>query len=806
MVGQQYSVQPKSLAADFVIVGNATTASVGDALLIYQFGGAQGIISGAGAGSVSDYGNAGRYELARIARMRGDTLFFDRALRHTYDLAFTQVIGDTDSETRVVENLTASPFDGTVGGILFVTARQTLTLRGLLNASASGFPGGTGIQKPGDCNFLSPSNGYTYAEDDFRGTRRGGGILTVASGHELGRAPLANGGGGGNDHNAGGGGGGNVSRGGRGGENITNSVFRCAGPYPGLGGYALLPDSSRLFFGGGGGAGHANNTSAAGGGAGGGIVVLWAPDIRFDRGAGIDVNGAGGADVDGDGAGGGGAAGTILLLAEAVSGSPSLTLRGGRGGNTKNQSDRCFGPGGGGAGGRLLLGGAFSVPGTVEQSGGAAGQRSGSSICGSTDGAAQSGEAGATQRFILRQPVGGFTLAEATICAGTTLEVTDESSGVDSVNWVVQPGSDLINLTSTNSGVSIEFPAGTEGEYTLRQILYDGPDMQPGKEQTFKVVATARAKELVASLNGDSVTVRVINPEGYEEIIYDFGDGTTLASGGSEVGYRYAASGTYTVSATLVNGRCGNASLSAGEVAVPVATRAYILEKDPTGCAPLVIEPFDLSEGNYTSRRWSFPGGDPATSTEEKPRVVYAQPGDYTATLTLRGGTVGPDTVATLPVTVFDTPTAAFTFTTSGRTVTLSNASAGGQRSLWTFGDGEASQEDNPVHTYARDSTYEVTLITTGAYCTDTLTQAVTVGETTATGDLLAEGIRLFPNPTSGRVTLTGPATVIAVMDVRGRHLRFDPVGIDLSEEPPGVYVLHLRTAGRVLVARVIRE
>ena len=807
LVAQQYALQVTDITPNYVTVVNPGAASVGDAILVYQFGGAQGIMSGAEAGTVNDYRNAGRYELARITGIRGNTVSLDQPLVHSYDLTYTQVIGDAGIENRTVGNLAAASLSDGAGGILLVTARQSLTINGQLDASGRGFRGGEGVEKPGDCNFLSPSDGFTYPEGDFRGTRRGGGIVAIPPGHELGRAPLANGGGGGNDHNSGGGGGGNLSRGGAGGENLTNSVFRCAGRYPGRGGYDLTADSSRVFLGGGGGAGHANNTSAAGGGAGGGIVVLWAPEIHFAAGSSVRVDGAPGVDVDGDGAGGGGAAGTIVVLADAVSGTPRLSLRGGRGGNTENQTDRCFGPGGGGSGGRLLLGGQFNLPAdAVDLAGGEAGRRSGSTICAPADGAAQAGQPGVTERFVVRRPVSAFSLSATEICAGQTLVATDQSSGVDSVTWVVLPGAALTRFEPTATGVAIVFPIGSEGEYTLRQDVYLGSERRTGESVRFTVVTPPQAEGATVESIGDSVTVRVIGPSGYEAIIFDFGDGNSVTTGETEVGYRYASSGTYTITATLVNAGCGDFPLSAGEVDVPEATRAAILEKDPTGCAPLVIEPFDLSGGSYTSRLWTFPGGTPATSTEEKPRVVYAQPGNYTATLILRGNTVGRDTVATLPVTVFDTPTAGFTYEVSERTVSLTNTSAGGQRSYWTFGDGAASEEDHPEHTYGKDSSYLVTLISTGPYCTDTLSQTITVGRSTATGDLAAAGISVYPNPTSGRVTIAGPATVLAVIDVRGRRLFTDGKTVDLSEQPPGVYLLQLLTREGVVVARVIRE
>ncbi|MGB3799966.1 MAG: hypothetical protein WA952_09125, partial [Lewinella sp.] len=270
VAAQNTYYEPMVIADDYVWISGTTDASPGDALLIHQYGGAITQTSGSEAGQIVDMNGAGRYELTRISRIAGDTLFFSPALTGFFDADYSQVVVDRNESERTVGNLTAPPFDGRRGGILFVSALGQLTLTGTLDAAGAGFRGGAGIQKPGDCNFLSPADGYTYADGSFEGTRRGEGATTMPDGRELGRAPSANGGGGGNDHNSGGGGGGNAVLGGRGGENITNSPFRCPGRFPGLGGYALPLDTERLYFGGGGGAGHANNTTQAGGGNGGG--------------------------------------------------------------------------------------------------------------------------------------------------------------------------------------------------------------------------------------------------------------------------------------------------------------------------------------------------------------------------------------------------------------------------------------------------------------------------------------------------------------------------------------------------------
>ncbi|WP_116105725.1 PKD domain-containing protein [Lewinella sp. IMCC34191] len=807
LIAQNTYHEPLEIKAGFIRLPAMGEVAVGDALFVYQYGGATTENSGSQAGRILDMNGAGHYDLTRVSRIAGDTVFISPGLLHAYDIAFTQVVADAGLAERTVGNLSASAYDGSVGGVLFVSATGQLTLNGTLDASGSGFRGGAGIQKPGDCNFLSPSDGYTYAEGSFEGTRRGEGVTSIPSGRELGRAPSANGGGGGNDHNSGGGGGANAALGGPGGENITNSPFRCSGQYPGLGGYALPDDTERLYFGGGGGAGHANNTSNAGGGNGGGIVVLWAPTIKVGANARILAAGSAGRSVDGDGAGGGGAAGSVLLIADQLNGSPIIDLRGGSGGDTNNQSDRCFGPGGGGAGGRLLVPAGLNLDvSAIDASGGPAGVRTGSAICDATDGPAGAGMDGGMQERKLKRPVGGFALDKQTVCPGQTLVVTDQSNGADRVAWTIMPDVTGLGLTETTNGLSIAVNGAAPGAYTLTQLLYLDGEEYVGQTGSFTIAAAAMADSVSLVMVGDSVGVTLVNPRAYDAIRYDFGDGTILTTDEAKAGHRYATVDDYTVEVTLVNGACGDVVIPAGVVRPGETTRAFILEKDPTGCPPLVITPFDLSQGSYSARRWDFPGGTPESSTEEKPVVTYDRPGVYTATLTLLGNTVGDDTSTTIQVVVFDAPVAAFDYSIADGRLTLTNQSVDAISSYWTFGDGNSSTESDPVHRYAKDSNYTVMLVATGPSCTDTLRQEINMTGTTSVGELAAIGVTVYPNPTTGWVTVSGPATIAAVYDGRGRRVFDSTDHVDLSPFPAGVYFLQLLTEKGPKRLRILKQ
>ena len=66
-----------------------------------------------------------------------------------------------------------------------------------------------------------------------------------------------------------------------------------------------------------------------------------------------------------------------------------------------------------------------------------------------------------------------------------------------------------------------------------------------------------------------------------------------------------------------------------------------------------------------------------------------------------------PDDLPPIPAV---TPTAAFTYVKEGNVVEFTNASSNATSYLWDFGDGATSTDLNPVHIYAGDGDYTVTL------------------------------------------------------------------------------------------------
>ncbi len=77
----------------------------------------------------------------------------------------------------------------------------------------------------------------------------------------------------------------------------------------------------------------------------------------------------------------------------------------------------------------------------------------------------------------------------------------------------------------------------------------------------------------------------------------------------------------------------------------PICTPEAFLEAErEIICDGESIQFFDISEeGEPTSWSWSFPGGSPATSTQQNPTVTYANPGTYDVSLTVTNS-AGSDT------------------------------------------------------------------------------------------------------------------------------------------------------------------
>ncbi|MDQ3072556.1 MAG: PKD domain-containing protein [Bacteroidota bacterium] len=137
--------------------------------------------------------------------------------------------------------------------------------------------------------------------------------------------------------------------------------------------------------------------------------------------------------------------------------------------------------------------------------------------------------------------------------------------------------------------------------------------------------------------------------------------------------------------------------------------------------------------------------GDGNRSTQAGPVYAYSAPGTYQAKLVVTNSNGCMDSV-TQSIVVTSPPVADFTALTGcgSFSVTFDNNSAGATGYVWNFGDGNTSTDENPVHLYANEGTYQALLtITNASGCTDTSLLTIDVRqqpEADFTAEFVCEG------------------------------------------------------------------
>ena len=204
-----------------LLIGNATGFSAGDRVLLIQMKGAVIDLTNTSAfGTIASYGNAGNYEFAQIASIKGLSVTLKNKIVRAYDAsngAVQLVRVPQYANPTVTDTLKALPWNGLRGGIVVFEASGTVTLNSDINVSGAGFIGGMrnrGTQYPNQTD-------YFCSEYSDSAGKKGEGITAYITGFECARGALANGGGGGDNQNGGGGGGSNGGNGGNGGDQTS---------------------------------------------------------------------------------------------------------------------------------------------------------------------------------------------------------------------------------------------------------------------------------------------------------------------------------------------------------------------------------------------------------------------------------------------------------------------------------------------------------------------------------------------------------------------------------------------------------
>lgn len=306
---------------------------------------------------------------------------------------------------------------------------------------------------------------------------------------------------------------------------------------------------------------------------------------------------------------------------------------------------------------------------------------------------------------VVSMPTAGFTANVTAGCAPLSVEFTNQSSSnATSYAWSF-PGGMPSSSTAQNPTVVYNI-AGT---YSVTLTVSNAAGQATASQTNYITVNAAPVAGFTGTVSGSTVNLNNTTTNG-TSYAWNFGDGGTSTE--VNPSHTYATDGVYTVTLTATNA-CGSTT-SNGQFTIVTPPSASFVAAPAGGCAPLQVTYTNQSSANATSFAWTFPGGTPATSTDANPVVIYNAPGTYSATLTVTNA-AGSDTYSlTDVVTVQTAPSASFTSAVFGGQVSFSNTTTNASSYSWNFGDGSpASTEENPIHTYATDGIYTVTLTAT---------------------------------------------------------------------------------------------
>ena len=301
-------------------------------------------------------------------------------------------------------------------------------------------------------------------------------------------------------------------------------------------------------------------------------------------------------------------------------------------------------------------------------------------------------------------PIPAFSNSTPVGCAPFTVNYFNESSSnVNDLQWEFEGGTPSVSA-DPNPIVTYDVP----GVFDVILTVSNDQGVETLVEEDLVTVYADTEADFTYLLTGTTVEFnnQSINADSYS---WDFGDGGTSILEDPE--YTYTESGMYTIELTAT-GDCGTSvhTETINIVLSPMAAFSTVLGTT-SGCSPFTVEFLNSSTNNADSYLWTFEGGEPATSTEESPTVVFSNPGTFDVQL-IATSSLGADTLLIEDYIVVQVgPTAAPTYTSDGLVVDFLANATNVSFFNWDFGDGTIATGIDPSHTYDEQGTYSVTLV-----------------------------------------------------------------------------------------------
>jgi PKD repeat protein len=299
------------------------------------------------------------------------------------------------------------------------------------------------------------------------------------------------------------------------------------------------------------------------------------------------------------------------------------------------------------------------------------------------------------------------------------------------------------------------------GKYTVR-LEVSGPGGSDTKKKKEHITVKPVAGFTASPTGGLApLTIQFTNQSTVHEASeWDFGDGQTSTL--ENPAHTYPAPGLYTVRLRVKEEDVwSDYHTKASYINVTQPSPVAGFTANPTvGPFPLTVQFTSISTGSITAWAWNF--GDGSTSLLANPTHTYTSPNVYTVQLTVTGPG-GSNTLISPNYIIVARPVQAnFSASpisgTAPLTVTFTNQTTGDYvSSLWDFGDGGVSSQENPSHVYTAAGDYTVSLTANGAGGTDTEIKAAYITVPISTTSFETENLTELPDDPAQLQLITDP-------------------------------------------------
>jgi len=286
-------------------------------------------------------------------------------------------------------------------------------------------------------------------------------------------------------------------------------------------------------------------------------------------------------------------------------------------------------------------------------------------------------------------PLPNVTVNNATICNGSSTILTANNAVV--CTWSPATGLSAVVGNSVNASPS------SSTQYTVTGTDANGCS----NTAVSSVIVNPLPNVTVNSATICAGKTTTLAASGANS--YNWNPGTGLSSSTVANPIASPASTTsYTVTGTDINNCTNTASATVSVNPLPVVNA---IPPFSSGCAPVCVD-FSNNGTTSTSATYSWTLGNGTVSNSQTPQACYSNAGTFTVSLTVTDSN-GCKNASLASVNVYPVPTADFSFSPYPTTIfdphiQFYDLTTGANIASWTwsFGDGDSSNLQNPLHTY----------------------------------------------------------------------------------------------------------